>query len=408
MFSHQTLKLLLRSWRITKMVLPVISLFGAYWAVTVVKAKSQAPTRYAETFPVPQDIREESGVKEPTPVEKPTPPVRMTPERTRSPEVNAVLSRLNPIQTTPPEVASQDSGGQPTSSPAVVPLQTPPVKPGTQEGPKSLAHLGNVELPVSIQPLEAEAAEVKQAREAFDRYRKTEGWWDRMALVRTPGRASGLAHRYYDEQKRSDPVTGKLIGATRFTMGGETFVQLAFVSASRWSNTSRVNFSLSDKGEPLIDWESFVGYGDVEWDKFVTSRSDQPTLMRGYIAIDDYYNFEFTDRDRFLCTKLTSPDGKVTLFGYCERNSAAGEAVTKMSNQLATMLLDGPLPVTGLGTTIPVILEMAFPTKAQTDKSVNILRIISNRWVLTHSEQAELVESLDSKAAKVESTVVKK
>jgi hypothetical protein len=130
--------------------------------------------------------------------------------------------------------------------------------------------------------------------------------------------------------------------------------------------------------------------------------------MRGYVAIDDYYNFEFSDRDRFISTKLTSPDGKSTVFGYCETKSPEGEALTRITNQLATMLLDGPLPISGLGPTVPVVLEISFPKKAQSDKCVTIHKIISNRWILSDDEQRELTRSAKTKAPLTKDAVVKK
>lgn len=401
MISIRIYKLICKLWVAAKVALGLGSLVAMVWAIQFVISKSQAK-RTTSNQPnevpllsqtVPSDASQEN-------TEPSTSKVRPTGDRLRSAEAAAVLAQLSsPPVTPPPSEAVQQSAVMPPSAPpslvnasaAIREVEPPQSTPSKAKSSSAKAPSDPLmEQPASIQPLESSAPEVTQVKAILDNYRKHSGWWDRMKFVRSPGRITGLAHHFYDTEKLSDPALEKLVGATRFDLGDESFVQLAFLCPGRWSNTARVNFLLSATNDPQIDWESLVAYGEESWSVFIANRTERATLLRGYATLDDYYNYEFADREKFISIRLRSPDGVQTISGFAERTSADGKMLAKMTSQLNSMLLDGPLPVNAGGPTVPATLRLAFPPKAQSDRCVKILSVVADRWVLTDAEEARL------------------
>jgi hypothetical protein len=76
-------------------------------------------------------------------------------------------------------------------------------------------------------------------------------------------------------------------------------------------------------GEWLLDWESFVGYGDMPWQTFLAEEPDYPVRMRVLLAPDDYYNFAYADPEKFVCYSLRDPEGTMACWAYCEKGSPA-------------------------------------------------------------------------------------
>lgn len=399
MISVRVYKLICKLWVAAKVTLGLGSLVAMIWAIQFVISKSH---NNRPSSAQPNDVPLLPGPEHSAPSqdEGGSAPgkVRPTGDRQRSAEASAVLAQLtSPPSSNPPADSGQTSATMP-------PVTRPPVvneaaaihdRASTHASSEQARNASvpaptlqhELEQPVSIQPLESSAPEVVQVKAILDQYRKQSGWWDRLKYVRSPGRMASLAHHYYDIEKMADPALDKLVGAARFDLGDESFVQLAFLCPGRWSNTARVNFLLSAANDPQIDWESLVAFGEETWAEFVAKRIERPTLLRGYATLDDYYNYEFSDREKFISIRLRSPDGVHTLSGFAERNSPDGQRLAKMTAQLNSMLLDGPLPVNAGGPTVPTTLRLAFPPKAQSDKCVRIVSVFADRWVLTDAEE---------------------
>lgn len=75
----------------------------------------------------------------------------------------------------------------------------------------------------------------------------------------------------------------------------------------------------SGPGGVQIDWRSLTGAGDMPWEEWLREKPVRPVTMRAKASLDDYYNGDFTDSAKYLCLKLTSPDGQATVWAYAER-----------------------------------------------------------------------------------------
>jgi hypothetical protein len=74
-------------------------------------------------------------------------------------------------------------------------------------------------------------------------------------------------------------------------------------------------------GKWLLDWESFVGYGDMGWQAFLAEEPEYPVRMRVLLTPDDYFNFAYADPEKFACFGLRDPEGTKSCWAYCEKGS---------------------------------------------------------------------------------------
>ena len=116
----------------------------------------------------------------------------------------------------------------------------------------------------------------------------------------------------------------------------------------------------------LLDWESYVGAGDISWAELTQQRPTQRTLLRCLGELSDYYNYEFADREKYLCWRLTSPDGQHVIFAYTERKGGLA-----FSSSLYASTTPQKLTV-----------RVSFPEKAQSQECVFLHEIVQPSWLV--------------------------
>ncbi len=89
-------------------------------------------------------------------------------------------------------------------------------------------------------------------------------------------------------------------------------------------------FELPDDGELLLDWESAVGYCDVDIMEYSRDPVSGPVQMRVLVKPADYYAFEFANADAFDCYEITDLTSRVRIYGYVESVSAIAENLRKL------------------------------------------------------------------------------
>ena len=121
---------------------------------------------------------------------------------------------------------------------------------------------------------------------------------------------------------------------------------------------------------PRLDWEAFVGYCEVPWEKLGEMRPVRPFVMRVRLAADDYFNFDFTDPSRYVCCRLSSMDERHSLYGYVVRN-------TPLYTALLSRLRLNSVPM-------PTIRVRFQPGGASTNQ-VEIVELLADGWVVTEN-----------------------
>lgn len=176
---------------------------------------------------------------------------------------------------------------------------------------------------IEVLPLVNASRVIAEATQIIQKYNQTPSWQDRLRYVFEPESVRLLMEDFYETQNGVDPVIGALMEQGRFRIDGVEIVLLTYRGAR---NDGKVEIALrrASGDRLLIDWESFVGYGEKSFDELIGSRPTAPVLIRGLVNLDDYYNFEFSDSRKLISLKISSPDGTSFINAYCERDSEIG------------------------------------------------------------------------------------
>jgi hypothetical protein len=114
-----------------------------------------------------------------------------------------------------------------------------------------------------------------------------------------------------------------------------------------------------------IDWESWVGWSEVSWEEFRSTKPVAGHVFRVVLSPVDYYNFDFTDDRKWQSYRLESPDKEHAVYGYVEKGS----------------LLDGQVHLDGDKKNVLMMLSLKFPPDARSDSQVEIERFVCEGWV---------------------------
>ncbi len=216
-------------------------------------------------------------------------------------------------------------------------------------------------------PLDASSPDVQQADELLASYAKVAKWQEKLPYVYQPDRTRVLMEQFYDVQKGSDPVSGALLNRGRYRLDGTEILHYTY-SCNRPGDVLELAMRRNSDGKFVLDWTSFVGFSQMGWDAFKKERTTTATLVRAFGTTSDYYNYEFNDRQKFLSVNLLSPDGLVSLHGFCERDSPMGVSLSHSLSRSNSMS--------------GIVVRLAFPEKSESDHCVWIRQFISDRWLV--------------------------
>ncbi len=173
---------------------------------------------------------------------------------------------------------------------------------------------------------------------------------------------------YYETQGASDPVPGALVSKARYQINGTEILYISY-SSSRPTGSLEIAMLRGPQGKFLVDWESLTGYGEMSFQEFRTKRPTNPVLMRTYVRLFEYYNYEFTNSKKYLCIKLLSESGDNSVYAYCERGTPLAQWIER---DLAST---GPTGFKGY------TMLVSFPPDAQSNQCVNLDKVVAQRWL---------------------------
>ncbi len=215
----------------------------------------------------------------------------------------------------------------------------------------------------SLPALEAGAMvppDVQAASESVQRFLKASSYIDKLAFIKDREQVGPQLREYY--QRHSDaPVRDAILIQT---MEGKNTFSLSFDIPSRKATWFFNSVLVGDTYR--IDWPTSTLCQTDIFERFMASKSTQPTILHVRMVRGNYYNYEWSDRQKYACYNLTFPGLQQTLYGYVPRDSPLG---------IELQLL------TALEPTHAAILEVKYPSPAPEDRQVEILRIISKEWL---------------------------
>lgn len=282
----------------------------------------------------------------------------------------------------PAAVQPADQVRVPTPAPADETPKVDSKAPAAPESPKAAGLPGaKTQVPLVIpgrepvQPL----PKVGEARMVIERFLKAATVMEKQEFVIPKPGIEDRMKAYYETRKGTDPQVKEQLADFVLEYGGSRFLDVAYRSATSPAGAVRAAFRRSDQGLVLLDWESFVGYGSVDWADFKKQRPTTPVILRAYASVDDYYNYEFADAKKFLSVRLRSPDGQHLVNGFCERGTGVA---TEIGTRLSTVFpLYEPSAAAGGRTWAPLIVRMRFPANAASDHCVELLEMVHGQWL---------------------------
>lgn len=115
-----------------------------------------------------------------------------------------------------------------------------------------------------------------------------------------------------------------------------------------------------------VDWESWVGYCEKKAGELIVLKPTKPVLVRVITTHENYYNYSFSDDEKWISLKLAFRDEDRTLWGYAERDSNIGTALRVYRQEVQSR---------------PLILRIKYPENSRANDQVIIHELISDGWV---------------------------
>jgi hypothetical protein len=202
-------------------------------------------------------------------------------------------------------------------------------------------------------------AESQKVVEAFLTAKTAE---DLHALVRTPEVTVPRMQKWYASHEWVAP------GAKEMGSGGGVTVKGVMASmAVRLNDYSVKHIAVerTSKGY-LVDWESWVGWGEMDWAELFKQRPTEPVEIRVICSMDSYYNRIFKDDSNWLAVRMEYPNADRSIYGYIDRKT------TTLTSLLGDLKDDRAIPVT---------IKIRYPKDSVADNQVYIEEYIQNGWV---------------------------
>lgn len=235
------------------------------------------------------------------------------------------------------------------------------ILPTEGEGLSTEEAMRKLELALQTRPRET----IATIRPSIEAFLNAANWQDRGKHVRDPERVRPLMEQYYlanpdgpipflrvGEDDQSVDYRGNLL-VLRVLMRDYSAKQIA------------IEYTGADF---LIDWESFVGYGEMPMERFREERPTRPVLMRANYApaVPPYFNYAFTDEENLECYLLTFADESY-LFGYTMKFSPVSTRLRELRGEAASAM---------------AVLRLRYPEETKVGDQVWIDEVVAEGWIL--------------------------
>lgn len=249
----------------------------------------------------------------------------------------------------------------------------------------SLVGVKEAEVKVKETKLEAQAAignEEQQDREAAQLIARIEAVTRKffnesdieglVALCRQPERVLPLMKSYYADKPLSANPYEETTLLQSLTLDNRGNFWMQSVKLADGAKRTLV-IEILENGEPKVDWETFVCFQPIPWDKFALERPAGTSYdFRVYIEGDTFFSHEFADSSQWDCYRLTSRDSDEPLYGYAKKDS-------ELAKQLTGLI------IANQGRRTSLILRLNIPTGIQSRRGVMIEKLLAPRWLYVTS-----------------------
>lgn len=182
-----------------------------------------------------------------------------------------------------------------------------------------------------------------------------------LPLVRDPAVAEARIRDFYPDEKI------KAAGLSYFNTQGNvlTLGEVRSVVIRTRDHEDRALAFVETPDGLKIDWESWVGWSEMPWESFLSSKPGTAHLFRVNLSPVEYYNFEFADESKWQSYRLESPDKEHAIYGYAPKGSVLSAKLRPEDESQKSALM----------------LALKFPPVSSTSTQVEIESLRGDGWV---------------------------
>lgn len=222
-----------------------------------------------------------------------------------------------------------------------------------------------VSAPAPAPQMAGNLARLAKGQETVQKFLEAATWKDRLAFVRDPGRVEPLMQSFYSKNSDGPTRFDSLVEASELPSG---FTEHTVVFEGGGRRVATVEHLFDG---PRVDWEAFVGAGEMAWSDFLSTRRATPTVFRVQASPAGHYEHQFGDPQSLKCYSLRniSEPGAKVVYGYVDRRSALAKEIDFWLDQSSDA-------------TVPMTLSLKFPPNAPADFQVWIHQFVQSGWVV--------------------------
>jgi hypothetical protein len=209
--------------------------------------------------------------------------------------------------------------------------------------------------------IRSEASWVVEAEPLARKFLKAKTIEELLPLVRHPVTAEDRMRAFYPDGRIEAP------GLSQFNTGTELHIRekLAWFTV-KTDNFEEKSLAFVETPQGLrMDWESWVGWSEISWETFLSSKPVTDHLFRVKLSPAEYYNFGYADESKWQSYRLVSPNGEHSLYGYVEKGSAQHRQIRPCAES----------------SNVSLMLSLKFPADAKSANQVEIERFVAEGWV---------------------------
>ncbi|MFV1994558.1 MAG: hypothetical protein ACC661_03900 [Verrucomicrobiales bacterium] len=214
---------------------------------------------------------------------------------------------------------------------------------------------------------------MEQATSVLTKFLEAESFEERLRHCLDPVRLRKIVEER-PELKTDGPIPFNRILSNRSLVVAERSMLLLVIEDEDYA--MRVGpLYYSREGYYKVDWQWFKEFSEMGWLDFLDRRPQEPVMFRLRAHADTYFNFDFSDRERFDCYRLTDSTGSYHVYGYVEKDSPAAAKLKEAIER------DGDATEKGENPVVRCILRIRFnsPEPGGADQ-VEITDFVQRDW----------------------------
>lgn len=123
-----------------------------------------------------------------------------------------------------------------------------------------------------------------------------------------------------------------------------------------------------------VDWQSYSGESEMGLQEFLEQRPTEPVLLRVMAHRDDYYNYDFQERNLITCLRLVNWEETITFYGYISLHGPSESflrLIPPYLHELEYVVRPKPRPIS---------VKARFLLGSQSPNQVEITEIVGQGW----------------------------